>query len=535
MSEFTAKIKAMLDDGSLKSQFQKIENQKIDLKNVTVSKIELSSSALSALEKQLSNLKADVKFTFNGGKGGDVGKQISQQINSAMSSADKLKIGLDNRKFEADLGKINQGFVGLTTRSQALQKNVVDLNNAFKLMSNTNEGMDTRLHAFEMYQSLIPGVTSQISQLAAEEKKLAETAKLSSAKDSFLSKIDEQVRKLTPETEKFRQEFDKIKNEVGHVYDSNGLSKLEAEFKKVTNAVKEEEAAMKKAAQEQQTLMKSSTLSNNIETWMNKNKAAAEQFGAELRTLQSQLKGNVDAGSLKNVSLRFKEIKSEAAAAGLTTNSFVDSIKRIGLAAVGISGSYMMIRKVVDTFKQGIETIKELDDALIDLKKTTTMNGADLEAFYYGANESAKQYGSTTAEIIQSAADWSRLGFSDKQSATTMANLSSMMKTISPGMTMDTATTGLVSVMKAYGIEANEVLDGVMSKINIVGNTAATSNEQIIEGLERSSSSIAMMNSGLDKFTSLEQNIALFTAGQEITQDASKVGNAIRSKDWACA
>ena len=321
------------------------------------------------------------------------------------------------------------------------------------------------------------------------------------------------MKKLTPETEKFRQEFDKIKNELGQVHDAGGLSKLEADFKKVTSAVKEEEAAIKRAAQEQQTLTKSSTLSNNIQAWMNNNKKAAEQFGAELKKLKSQLSGNVDAGTLQNVSLRFKEIQSQANAAGLTTNNFAQSIKRVGFALLGISGSYMAIQKVIQTIKSGFETVKGLDDALVDLKKTTTMNASELEAFYLSANDSAKKYGSTTQEIIQSAADWSRLGYSDKQSASEMANLASMMKTISPGMTMESATTGLVSTMKAYGIEANEVLDGVMSKINIVGNTAATSNSQIIEGLERSASSIAMMNSGLDKFTSLEQNIALFTAG----------------------
>ena len=65
-------------------------------------------------------------------------------------------------------------------------------------------------------------------------------------------------------------------------------------------------------------------------------------------------------------------------------------------------------------------------------------------------------------------------------------------------------------------------------------NTAATSNDQIITGLERSASAIAMMNTNLDKSSSLEQNIALFTAGQEIIQDASKVGNALRTEYCTC-
>ena len=80
-----------------------------------------------------------------------------------------------------------------------------------------------------------------------------------------------------------------------------------------------------------------------------------------------------------------------------------------------------------------------------------------------------------------------------------------------------------MSVIKAYGIEVEDVLDGVMSKINIVGNTAATSNQQIITGLQNSASAMSAMGS------TLEENIALFTAAQEITQDESKVGNALRS------
>ena len=104
-----------------------------------------------------------------------------------------------------------------------------------------------------------------------------------------------------------------------------------------------------------------------------------------------------------------------------------------------------------------------------------------------------------------------------------MAKLAAQMAAISPGMTIDSATTGLVSIVKAYGIATEDVLDGVMSKINIVGNTAATSNDQIITGLQNAASAMA----GMD--TSLEKTIALFTAGQEIAQNDTKVGNALRS------
>ena len=56
-----------------------------------------------------------------------------------------------------------------------------------------------------------------------------------------------------------------------------------------------------------------------------------------------------------------------------------------------------------------------------------------------------------------------------------------------------------------------------------IGNTAGTSNAEIITGLSRSAAAMSAMNSTLD------ENIALFTAAQEIIQNDSQVGNAIRS------
>ena len=50
-----------------------------------------------------------------------------------------------------------------------------------------------------------------------------------------------------------------------------------------------------------------------------------------------------------------------------------------------------------------------------------------------------------------------------------MAKLSSQFAAISPGMGVEESTNSLVSTMKAFGIEANDTLDGIMSKVNVVG------------------------------------------------------------------
>ena len=72
--------------------------------------------------------------------------------------------------------------------------------------------------------------------------------------------------------------------------------------------------------------------------------------------------------------------------------------------------------------------------------------------------------------------------------------------------------------MKAFGIEADSVLDSVMSKVNYVGNNFALSNADVMTALKNSSASMAAANA------TFEETVALITAGQEIAQDSSKVG-----------
>ena len=62
-----------------------------------------------------------------------------------------------------------------------------------------------------------------------------------------------------------------------------------------------------------------------------------------------------------------------------------------------------------------------------------------------------------------------------------------------------------------------------MSKINAIGNAFAETNADVITGLEKSSSAMAAANNTMD------QTVALFTAGQEIVQNAQTVGSSLRT------
>lgn len=224
-------------------------------------------------------------------------------------------------------------------------------------------------------------------------------------------------------------------------------------------------------------------------------------------------------GQLVNANQRVSQSFGNITNSGRTINAAFSST--LGSVAKFVA-SYMSIQRVFSTVKNGITTIVDLDTALVDLQKTCTASFSEMNSFYSEANTIAKEYGATTKQIIQSAADWSRLGYNLEDSKA-MAKYSSQFASISPGMSVDTATSGLVSIMKAFDIEAKDALDGVLSKVNAVGNGFAVTNDDIVTGLEKSSSAMVAANNTFD------QTVALLTAGTEITQDASMMGNALKT------
>lgn len=54
-----------------------------------------------------------------------------------------------------------------------------------------------------------------------------------------------------------------------------------------------------------------------------------------------------------------------------------------------------------------------------------------------------------------------------------MAKLSSQFASISPGMGVDEAQEGLVSIMRAYDVDPNDVKEQIMDKVNVLGNNFA--------------------------------------------------------------
>lgn len=242
-----------------------------------------------------------------------------------------------------------------------------------------------------------------------------------------------------------------------------------------------------------------------------------------LRALRDELE-SANPRNLKEITSEIINIENAEIKAGRAGRSFFDTLKNSGFHQIAAQMAGMFgLYDVINIGKQAISTIVSLDDALVDLKKTTAMNKTQLEQYYYDANDVAKQMGVTTEEIINQSSAWSRLGYNTAEASTEMAKLSSQFASISPGMGVDKAQGGLVSIMKAWSIDPDQVKSEIMDPINQLGNTMAEDNQDIVEGMERSAAALAAVG------TSTKDAFALFSGIQEVLQNAEKSGTSLKS------
>ena len=299
---------------------------------------------------------------------------------------------------------------------------------------------------------------------------------------------------------------------------------LDKQIKTVTNSVRSMNAELAKDSA-------ISSFRNQVADFMSKNGKTVKsfQFGSELKDIFAKIQqgaklSNQELAVLKQ---RFIDVQNAARQTGKLGKTWFQTLRE-GMSSFSYwTSSTFLVMKAIQSIKGGLGTVKALDTALVDLKKTTTMTNNELEDFYYSSNKVAKQMGVTTEEIINQAAEFSRLGYSSKEAATEMAKYSSWFKTISPGMSIEEAGDTLTSVMKAFKYDVQDV-EKIMSMINTVGNNFAVSNLDISEILTRSSSAMMEANN------SLADTIALGTAATEITRDAASVGNALKTKFCLC-
>ena len=490
---------------------------------------------VTSLARSLPNIKKPEKFN-----------EWVQEWNDINQKANQLKVNLDSQvathnkiyEIQAQITKLNPTkdtaeITRLNEKLSAEQKTLSNLQMQSNVYSNlvsleqqeqyiTEQTVKSRDKLLSATNTGVKQYQTTITNAITELQGIANSAVFrNNASNSQVTQTKQEINSLITAYQNLATKLQGNITPAGLETVRTELTQLNARFNDATTTAKRFETELRNDNGADQLAQKVALLTQRIKAYRQANSKSEKLFGNQYDSILSQLANpNIDLNTYNALNKQFQKMRQEINAANVAGKNLWQTLKEKVAKFTGWMSMTYAISLVTRTIRGMVTDVVELDTALVDLKKTFTGTETDLKELYLSANETAKQLGVTTKDILEQASAWSRLGYSNAEAAETMAKNSAIFRTISPGMDLDTATDGLVSMMKAFDIEANDVLDGIMSKVNIIGNKFATDNSSIVEAMTRSSAAMAAANN------TLEETIALNTASIEITRNAETTANA---------
>lgn len=161
------------------------------------------------------------------------------------------------------------------------------------------------------------------------------------------------------------------------------------------------------------------------------------------------------------------------------------------------------------SFTEALETMKDVDDEMVTIRKVTGATTEELNRIEKQAYDTASAYGVAADEYLNSVANFSRAGYGEQASA--LAELAT--KTQIVGDTdAETAQQFLLSMDAAYKYQGSiKQLTKVLDGANEIDNNYATSIEKIAEGLGKVAPIAAQAHVGADELTAAIGTITAVT------------------------
>lgn len=232
---------------------------------------------------------------------------------------------------------------------------------------------------------------------------------------------------------------------------------------------------------------------------------------------------------LKDSSTYFKageqaveNFKNACYKAGLETETLGQKLSRLfkehfqtAIAMAGVAMVKQGLREVYDN-------VLELDTAVTELKKVSSMTGDEMNSYLERTATNARELGASISDLVTSTADWKRLGYSDEDSEE-LARVAALMANVGDGI--DNATTAssyLISTMQGFGLVADDA-EHLLDCMNQIANTEPVSMEDL--GIIMQKSSAAMSAAG----NTYQETLAMASALNGVLQDSESSGTFLKT------
>lgn len=536
MSNFEARITAKLDTSKFEQQMNKLQNKKFNLNVDTTNALQ----RLTALRRELDELiNAANNIRVNLSNGNNTNNVFTNVVNQGTYAYRQL---LD---IQRRIGNISIKLNGLDTTKNTNQISVLSrqLNQLRADYQALQRIFNVHLNTDQMgrIQTVIEDTELKLQELNAKmqdtRNNLANSINVQMNNGKFKSEISDisvQISKLSGEYANINSLSAELNNNLRAMENSRTPEQLTTAYQNYENTLKRIKNELKEVANQDKIANNATTLQqqkNNLslgmDVWLKKNSAAAKEFGTRIQELQAELK-NCDATRLNGIKTEFQAITKEATIAGKSTLSFSDKLSAQIKRLSAYFSATMLFMESARAIRAMYDNVLDVDTAMTELYRVTDLTDSQYDKLYEDMISGAKAYASTLDTIINSTAEWVRLGF-DADTAEQLAEISTMYQNVTD-LDESTANENLVTAYKGFekqllelsnndSAAAIEMITDIYDKL---GNEFAESAADVGDGLSKSASVLSQGGA------SIQEAAGMFTGIQEVLQNSSTSGTALK-------
>ena len=517
-SKVTAQLKKAMQSAA--KQTVKVDTGKSgSTKTQDTSKSDISR--LFSLANRQAKLKADeASLIANGNKSSEL-KAVQTRLSVINDEMDKLKTKTKD----------------VITESQKLKLEDVEKTGKFNADRNTAKGADSAAKELkkqnqEIADDLKKTLTSQESEYEKHQKKIQSLENYSKNNSNYkndnikkylygedgtgktsgkLKELRDQLASIENTTPgKAIQDFDKKCKTLDTTIDSTSqhLKELGFDFRDLNQA--NVDMTKFKSVYERATKLEDSIANKSKYSWLidSLNGIKASAAGCE--------------GDVTDLSARLSSLEVEASRCGATTETLSQKLSRLFKEHFQTAIAMAGVAMVKQGLREVYNNVVDIDTSMTNLKKVTNETESAYSSFLSSASSQARELGASISDVIDSTAEWSRLGYTLDESQE-LAKWSTVLSNIGDGIdSASDAASYLVSILKGFRMEADEV-EHVVNVLNSVGNNEPISESGIAEALVRSASALSAAGN------SFEESVSLISAANSVLQDPDTVGTTLKT------
>lgn len=387
----------------------------------------------------------------------------------------------------------------------------------------------------------------QISSLSTEAKQLSHIHEIQLSTEGKNTKsknydyqIDTEIKKLKDLGFTDEEVAQKVKvltdaqAELKRVMNSSDFDSVAAKNHAIIESDKERTIALnqvrtaygqlKNDASQYYNLNKQTKLSTDIQNWLSKNSRASKEAKESLNAYYRELSnGRVSVDRLNYIEKELKDIDAVQRGLGKLGKNLKDQFKEAGANFtqwLSVSSGVMLL---ISKTKDAITEIKELDNILTEISKTSDLTSQQLKQLGMDAYDAASKYGRTASDYLLGVQEMARSGFyGDK--GTAMAE-QSLLAQSAGDLNAELANNYVLATNAAYK------LNGEADKLNAIldgQNSITNKNSVAMADMATAMSEAGTVASSYR--VSIEDLSAMIGTIESVTKlGGSEVGNAIKA------